>query len=157
MTLQISTLDAPEQHALLVRRRTRMEEISQTLGEILPAVFAYAQRAGAPLAGPPVVRYVEMSPGSVTVEGGFPVAAPCSGEGEIEPGKLGGCRVVTGVHVGPYDRLREAYQALEAWMAEHGAVAAGPPWEQYLTDPGEVPDPEQWQTAIFWPITEVEG
>jgi hypothetical protein len=31
---------------------------------------------------------------------------------------------------------------------------AGPPWETYLTDPGEHPDPETWETEIVQPITD---
>jgi AraC family transcriptional regulator len=28
----------------------------------------------------------------------------------------------------------------------------GPPWESYITDPAEHPDPAQWRTEICWPV-----
>jgi AraC family transcriptional regulator len=51
-----------------------------------------------------------------------------------------------------YDGLNEANAAVYAWIQEQGLVVAGPPWEVYVTDPGEVPDPQDWRTEIFWPV-----
>jgi len=31
-------------------------------------------------------------------------------------------------------------------------VAAGAPWESYVTDPADYPDPADWKTEIFWPV-----
>ena len=33
--------------------------------------------------------------------------------------------------------------------------AGGAPWEVYISDPGEVPDPAEWITEIVHPLTEV--
>ncbi|MCX4239729.1 AraC family transcriptional regulator [Paraliomyxa miuraensis] len=151
---EITTQLVPEQHVLLMRRKINLAEIASALAEILPRVFAYAQEIGAPMAGPPFTRYLQMGPGFCTLEAGVPLASECPGRDDIVPGELGGQRVATTVHVGPYDRLSETYRELEQWMEEHGVQSAGAPWEQYLTDPAEVPDAEQWQTAVFWPITD---
>jgi AraC family transcriptional regulator len=32
-------------------------------------------------------------------------------------------------------------------------AAAGAPWETYLTDPAEVPDPAEWRTEVVYPAT----
>jgi effector-binding domain-containing protein len=40
----------------------------------------------------------------------------------------------------------------ERWMEAQGFRAAGAPWEAYLTDPAEHPDPADWRTEICWPI-----
>ena len=58
------------------------------------------------------------------------------------------------IHAGPYEGLGEAHKALERWIDEQGLAAAGPAWELYLTDPGEVPDPADWQTKVVCPVTE---
>jgi effector-binding domain-containing protein len=39
------------------------------------------------------------------------------------------------VHRGPLDRLGDIYERLEAWVAEHGYVVAGPPEEIYVSAP----------------------
>jgi effector-binding domain-containing protein len=54
--------------------------------------------------------------------------------------------------MGAYDSLPNAYAALEVWIEEHGFAASGAPWESYVTDPAEHPDPQNWRTDIFWPI-----
>jgi AraC family transcriptional regulator len=38
-------------------------------------------------------------------------------------------------------------------MAANGSRAAGAPWESYVTDPGQFPNPEDWRTEVYWPLT----
>lgn len=65
---------------------------------------------------------------------------------------LPGGFAATTIHNGPYDKLSEAYAAVEQWMATEGLVAAGAPWESYLNDPSDHPDPRDWKTEVFWPV-----
>ena len=55
-------------------------------------------------------------------------------------------------HMGPYDTLSNAYGAIETWMEAKGQAPAGAPWESYITDPAEHPDPSNWRTEIYWPL-----
>lgn len=153
MSPEITLEDAPAEDALLVRRRIPADEVAKHLGDILPGVFSYAQRAGIALSGPPVVRYSEHGPASFTIEAGFPVAAASPGEDAIQPATLGGTRVASTVHVGPYEDLPSTYRAMESWMDAQGLESAGDPWEQYITDPGDEPDSAKWLTAVRWPVT----
>jgi effector-binding domain-containing protein len=45
-----------------------------------------------------------------------------------------------------------AYEALTAWIAEHGRAIDGPPREIYLTDPDETPNPADNVTEVQFPI-----
>ena len=65
---------------------------------------------------------------------------------------LPGGTVAATVHHGPYDRLLDAYAALERWIEAQRLTRAGAPWEVYVTDPAEYPDPRDWRTEVFWPI-----
>ena len=49
-------------------------------------------------------------------------------------------------------RLDQTHQAIEAWIRAENLSVAGPPWETYLTDPGDHPDPETWETEIVHPV-----
>lgn len=140
---------------LFQARRVELEKTGEALSQILPAVFGYAMEHGIEMTGPPFVRYVEFSPAFASLEGGVPTATradPPPAENDVHVGELSGGKVARTVHRGPYDTLIEAYEALDRWMGEQGVTAAGPLWEVYLTDPGEVPDPKDWETEIFWPI-----
>jgi len=49
------------------------------------------------------------------------------------------------VHRGPYNRMSEAYDAIEKWMAANGRESAGNTWEIY-GDP--TPDPSETETTV---------
>lgn len=154
MPLDISIRDMPTIHALVMRRRITRDEIATALAECLPAVFGYAQRHGLAIAGPPFARYPEVGMGSLVIEGGVSLAAPppsTPGDG-IETLTIPACRAAVAVHRGPYDSLPESYQQIERWLRDKGLSAAGPPWETYLTDPGERPDPATWETELVQPV-----
>ncbi|GIJ47998.1 hypothetical protein Val02_48840 [Virgisporangium aliadipatigenens] len=152
--LHIAVRDLPAIHALVIRRRITRDEIAQTLAECLPAVFGYAQRHGLAIAGPPFARYPEVGMGSLVIEGGVTIAGPAPTvlDDGIEALHIEAGRAAVAVHRGPYDGLPESYQQIEKWMRDQGLTAAGAPWETYLTDPGERPDPATWETEIVQPV-----
>ncbi|MBN1241018.1 MAG: GyrI-like domain-containing protein [Gammaproteobacteria bacterium] len=153
-TPTIERRELTAQPMLFIRRRVEREAIAQAIGECLGRIAAHCQQAGLAFAGPPFARYPAAGPGLVTIEIGMPLAAAAAGDGEIEAGELQGGPAAFAVHAGPYDRLGETYTALERWIEERGARPGGAPWESYVTDPGEVPDPEDWRTEVYWPVTE---
>ena len=153
MAYSITKKELAPQAVLIVRRRVKRSEIAATIGEVLPKIFVYAQQNGIALAGLPFTRYVEMGPGLITMEPGMRVTSPgAAGQGEVIADALPGGPAATTIHAGPYDKLSEAYAAIEHWMDTEGLVAAGAPWESYLNDPADYPDPKDWKTEIFWPV-----
>jgi AraC family transcriptional regulator len=153
-TPSIERQELQPQHALVVKRRVARSEIAATIAESLGKTFPYALQNGLAIAGRPFVRYSDVGPGLMTMETGTVIAAPAPGAGEIEPITLPGGPAAVAVHMGPYDKLQDTYAAMERWMQAHGVRAAGAPWESYITDPAEHPDPATWRTDVFWPIAE---
>jgi AraC family transcriptional regulator len=154
MSPEIFVKDQPEVYALVIRRRTGRDGIAETLAEILPAVFGYAQRNGLAMAGPPFTRYPEIGMGSLVMEGGVQLLAPPPeppGEG-IEVLTIPAGPAAVTVHRGPYDTLPDTYRVLEAWLDREGRAPSGPPREIYVTDPGDHPDPATWETEIVQPL-----
>lgn len=153
MAYSITKKELAPQPVLIVRRRVKRSEIAATIAEALPHIFVYAQQHGIALAGLPFTRYAEMSPGLITMEPGMRVTSHgATGQGEIIADTLPGGPAATTVHAGPYDKLSDAYAAIEQWMEAQGLVAAGAPWESYLNDPSDFPDPKDWKTEVFWPV-----
>ncbi len=159
MSYSITTKEIAAQPVLLVRRRIKRPEIAKTIGESLPLVFLQAQKVGAALAGHPFARYLDWGPGMTTIEAGMPVQTPggAAGDGEVLSDTLPGGLVATTTHAGLYDKLTEAHAAIQEWIEAEGLQAAGAPWESYVTDPGEFPDPKDWKTEVFWPLAPRRG
>ncbi len=153
-TLSITRQERAAQPILFIRRRIARGELQGMLAECFGKLFAHGQKAGLPIAGWPLARYVSMGPGLWTVDAAMPLAAPAAGEGEMEAGFLHGGAVALGVHAGPYEQLPETNAAIERWIEANRYRVAGAPWESYVTDPGEHPDPADWRTEVYWPLAE---
>ena len=158
MTYDIVQKDLDAQPVLLVRRRVTRSEIGAAIAEALPHIFMYAQKHGIALAGHPLTRYVEVGAGLLTIEPAMRVVSgrgsdnKTAAEGEVVEDVLPAGSAATTIHAGPYETLTEAYAALERWMEQNGLRPAGPPWEDYITDPAEFPDPKDWKTEVCWPV-----
>lgn len=90
------------QHFLFIRRRIAPSKLHATLGECFGKLFTQGAKAGLPIAGWPLCRYV---------------------------------------HTGPYENLPDTNAAIERWIDANGYEVSGAAWEQYVTDPVELPNP----------------
>jgi AraC family transcriptional regulator len=157
MSYSIATREISEQPVLIVRRRIKRSEIAPTIAQSLHAIFLYAQKKGIALLGPPFARYAESSLGFVTIEPGVritnaPDEATRDADSDVVQDTLPGGPVAYTTHSGPYEKLTEAHAAMEVWIEDQGLTSAGAPWESYITDPGDHPDPKDWKTELFWPV-----
>lgn len=151
----ITVQTLPEVTFLHQTDRCAPQDMANALGPALGAVHGYAAQHGIELLGPPMTLYPGMEPGQITFQAGVAVPKGTVGDGgDIEVATLPAGRAVVTMHVGPYERLGETHQAVEAFLKEEGLEVAGPPREVYVTDPGEVEDPEEWQTEVIWPVAE---
>jgi AraC-like DNA-binding protein/effector-binding domain-containing protein len=151
-TISVTRQEFAGQAILLIRRSIPRSGLQGMLSECFGKLFAHGAKAGLPIAGWPVARYLSVGPGLWTVEAAMPLAAPASGVGEMESGTLPAGPVALGIHAGVYDQLPETYAAIEKWMAENGVRVGGAPWESYVTDPAQHPDPADWRTEVYWPL-----
>jgi len=156
MEYSVSTKELTTQPVLVVRRRVRRAGIAAAIAAELPKVFLYAQQRGIAIAGYPITRYLETSVGLVTLETGMRVTPHSgewiAGEGDVVAETLPGGPAAVTIHSGPYDQLQAAYAALEEWIAANGFHTAGAPWEAYLNDPADYPNPQDWKTEVCWPV-----
>jgi AraC family transcriptional regulator len=151
-TISVARQQYAGQHILLIRRKIPRPDLQGMLSECFGKLFAHGAKAGLPIAGWPVARYLSVGPGLWTVEAAMPLATAAKGEGEMEPGELPAGPVALGIHAGPYEQLPETYAAIEKWMEANGVRAGGAPWESYVTDPAGHPDPADWRTEVYWPL-----
>lgn len=157
MSYEITTRTIDEVPVLYQARRVERDQIASVLAEALPAVFNYVLGAGLAPAGHPYVRYMNMSAAFIDVEAGIPLVNAADEDPPEETAVLRGALpaglVAATIHTGPYDGLAAAYEELDRWVEASEHTAIGGPWEVYLTDPAEVPDPADWKTEVFSPIS----
>lgn len=151
MAYACSLVERSEQPTLVVRTRASVERLPEVLGPAWGSILSYASKVGADPSGPPFVVYLNMDMQDLDLEIALPFDRPLDGEGDVRPAALPAGEAVETVHVGPYDRLKDAYEALEAWMKANGRVAGGPPSEHYLNDPQTTPQ-DELRTRIVWPL-----
>jgi effector-binding domain-containing protein len=151
MPYTCEVIQRPAQHALTVRTRAAVQDLPKVLGQAYGAIAQYLGQLGQPPAGAPFVAYHNMDFQNLDIEIGYPVAGKLPGQGTIQPSEIPGGRAAACLHVGPYDQMKPAYDALMAWIPAHGYEAAGACYEVYLNDPGQTP-PEALQTQAVFPL-----
>jgi effector-binding domain-containing protein len=151
-TIEIKEL--PAQLTLQTHKTVTMETIGQGMGEAFGAVMGQAEAGGHSYAGPPFVIYPEDCSGEFEMLLCMPVAPggaePAAASG-VTLAEMPACTAACAMHLGPYDKVGAAYEALGSWMREHQRIPSGPPREIYLNDPAAVA-PEELLTEIAWPI-----
>jgi AraC family transcriptional regulator len=151
MSVTVTRKELQPAAALVIRKKCGHTEVAQTLGEILPKVFAWCTQHGVPFAGPPFTRYLASGPGLLSIEAGLTIAAPSAGEGDIVAIELPGGPAAVAMHEGGYETLGATHAAVERWI-DSNKLEAGSPWEVYITDPGEKPNPADWRTEVIYPL-----
>lgn len=136
-----------------VRRETvQMDQIRNYFDDVYGAVAAVAGEQGVGLSGPAVAVYRGMPTDTVDVAAGFPTQRPIEASGMIAADELPGGLAARHIHRGSYDGLAGAYQALVAWMEEHGHTPGLLYWEVYVTEPSPEANPDDMVTEIVWPL-----
>ncbi len=150
MPYVIESVTLPGQPAIALREDVPREKIGEWIGGAYEKIFSHLGRAGVQPAGPPFARF-EFHGDRIDAEAGVPVSAPVSEEGGFSSVQLPAGTAAVTVHVGPYETLDQAYQALKDWVAARGCEMAGAWWEEYLTIPSEEPDPAAQRTRVVMP------
>jgi len=157
MMPDIKIKEIMEQPTLTIRESAAVATIPERMGQIFSEIIAFMGKKGIAPAGAPFAYWHDMNPESMSkgvfdMECGFPVSTPVEGEGQIKASRLPGGKVITAMHIGPYESLAQTYEAVLAWINEKGYKVSEDMWETYLTNPCEVPDKSKWMTEILWPM-----
>lgn len=159
----VSKKEIAAQPVLLLRRRIQRTEMAQVLGPAFHQIGLYAGQKGLAIAGQPLTRFIDCGVGLWTIEAGMPVVSRSKNahakgvsldENTVTEGMLHAGPVAVATHIGPYDQLQAAHSAVQKWMEEQRLkLREGEyPWEVYVTDPADYPNPNDWRTDIFWPV-----
>ncbi|PKN81381.1 MAG: hypothetical protein CVU47_06945 [Chloroflexi bacterium HGW-Chloroflexi-9] len=129
---------------------TTPEEFGPKVGAAYGRLYAYAGAKGA-TPGMPMMIVRDMGP-PMLLEIAIAVTPETPGDGDILASALPAGDVVTTLHIGPYDTIGAAYEAVFAYAGQHGRQPAGAPYETYLTDPDTEPDPAKYRSEVCLPV-----
>jgi DNA gyrase inhibitor GyrI len=134
----VEVKQVPEQPVAVVRGGATMANLPQRIRALFDEFYAGFKGK----AGLNVVFYPGWSAGECEIACG--VQAEQGGNATIPAGA-----VATTVHMGPYDRMKAAHEAIHQWARENGRRLAGPSWEVYghWSD-----DPATLRTDIYYLI-----
>lgn len=129
-----------------------------TMGERISTAFetvgSHLANIGTAPMGPAVASYKQLQDG-FDVSAGFPVSDKFKSNKVVKRLDVGGCEVAHTTHMGSYDKLSAAYEAIREGTKVKGKHLSEkvPMWEEYWSDPSTATD--KTRTEIFWPIEPV--
>ena len=151
--LQTETVQTKSQPMIYVRRTSSMapDDIGKAMGDAFGMLGKFIGENNVAVAGPALAIYHDYSDKGVVMDIGLPVAAGAKPGGEIQLGETPSGKALKAVHHGPYDTLRDTYDALGKYMEENDIAMPPLSWEVYVSDPATTPEPEL-VTEIFMPV-----
>ena len=152
--LKIEVKNMPPRDVLLLKGTSSVQTIGQDMGDMYEQVFAYMGKMGIEPNGPPIgIYYTEPRP-QWEVAVAVPVPVGTAGKDAIESVILPGGKMVSAMHIGPYDKLKESWGAIDSWVKKNEYIMSGAGREIYIVGPGQVSDPAEYRTELLWPIME---
>ncbi len=148
--MRIESRTVHEQPTAVLRRTLHHNDVHGWFVTAFDVVADYLRRHGIAPCGFPFARYHIRTDGAYEAEAGFPIAVRIAGDTHVLPSCLPGGNVVVAWHLGPYEQLGDAYQAVDDWLrAEHG-IRAGDAWEVYHDRPHR---PRNYRTEVIQPFS----
>ena len=151
MNAQCQIETRPTQPIVSVRTRTPVSAMAAVIGPLYGRIMAYVGELGAAPTGAPFVAYYNMDMADLDIEVGFPVDRALPSRGDLLGGDLAAGDYATCMHIGPYDQVGPAYNALTEYVQQQGRTPTGVAYEFYFNSPQETP-PEQLQTLVMFPL-----
>ncbi len=157
MPIEVGIDEIKPQKAVTISIKAPYSEIGKSMEEGFGKLMSYLTNQSVEpqaYAGPAFAQYFSVEdPGAWDYALGIPVSQDVPESDEIKMGELPGGKVATTTLVGPYERLKETWDAFGEWMNQSEHEPVGAPWESYVKMPPVEPDAEKWQTDIVWPIS----
>lgn len=150
-SMQVELIDMPEKRYVAIR-----EEIDITGIETFFATnYAKIMEAGVQMAGgmPSGLYYSwDMENMRTDIAAAIPVADGTTAPEGTELIEIPASKALFVDYYGDYSDMEPAHELIEKYMIENELEYVGPAIEEYVTDPGQEPNPALWNTKIYYPI-----
>jgi effector-binding domain-containing protein len=147
---EVSLRHMSTRYAAVVRFRALPSEMASRMPGAYREVAAFLARSAIEVQAPAIARYRQVGDAS-DVEAGFYVQSALVAGDEVDCIELPSGEAAATTHIGPYESLPSAYEAIQTWAKEQGRELAESMWEEYWSDPQSTA-PSEWRTDVIWPL-----
>jgi effector-binding domain-containing protein/uncharacterized protein YndB with AHSA1/START domain len=155
--LAVTTLDSTPMTVAYVSSQSSKDpaQIGEAIGAGYAKVVVFMKANGLKQAGPPITINTRWDDTGYGFDAAIPVdkapekEIPADSTVKVKQTYAG--KTLKVVYKGPYGAMTSSYQKLEAYIAARGLVCTGPPWDEYVSDPGTTPEAELI-TNIYQPV-----
>ncbi|NLJ07879.1 MAG: hypothetical protein GX437_09440 [Sphingobacteriales bacterium] len=131
-------------------------EIHAFMAESYQAIMTFIQKNNIQCTGPLASFYFSYDENMKTMEAMPAVPVPLETNVRLPDGMqyhdIAPGNSVMVIHIGAYEGLASAWNALEKYIKDKNLEVNGAPFEVYLTDPNVDKDTAHWQTQVVFPI-----
>ena len=137
---------------------SKISQVSEKMQPMITQVANFMEAQNIERLGNPIVLYNEWneSNGSAIFSAGYftPSEVITPLDADVLNGSMPNQKVLKTVLKGKYDNLEEAWNKAYQYIEENGLEVnqETKPFEVYLTDPKETPNPANWVTNIYIPV-----
>ena len=138
---------------------TRINQIGNKMGPLFGQIMGFIKQNNVDMAGMPFTIYneIDQTNGTVIFSTAIPVKEKVitPAESDILSGYMAPSTTVKVTLQGNYNYLSEAYKKAKEYIVKNNLELApnGKMFEVYKTDPEATPNPANWITEIFFPVS----
>ena len=160
----------PAQYALVLRVRSEMKNIESARANAYAQIAAFAKRQKIALLGSKINFAIECNATELDIpwhsedhdimdesrlsmnEVGWLIESPIAVKEPFVVKEIPATKVVSVMHLGPYEPLHLAHQAAIGWAREQGFTFTDSGREFYLTDADDCADANEFRTEVQYPV-----
>lgn len=129
-----------------------VDEIAEVLAALYGELSEFVAANDVEVTGMPMCFYHTWDGESTELEAAMPVpAGSYKLKGNLNYGTMEAGKVVSIMHVGPYETSETSHNAIDTFIQDNGLELRGAVLEIYVNDPAEV-NPEEIKTKIIYPV-----
>ena len=145
-TYELKTFYAQPRLIAVARATVSQKELVPKMLGLIGVTWDFLRTSGLK-GGHNIALYTPGTDSLITVEAGAGIGKQFEGNGTVFCSATPEGMVATSRHVGPYDQLGVAHQAIGEWSKSNNRKLAGPNWEIYSHETG---DPSKAWVDVYY-------
>ena len=149
---EIIEYEVPARIYLTARDTASPATVSLKLASMYEKISVFLKANHISPAGAPIAVFHNYSNQNFDIEACLPISSDIKVPDGLNYVKKDIQKAIMVKYFGYYKNIALAYNALNSYILENGLKIAGPPWEEYISNPSLESDSSKLQTNIYFPV-----